>query len=706
MSKVFSYFILLFLIIQSAAGQTGASSNNMLKDEQQKFIHYLKGISVDSVTILPLAGYFDSATTRIYQSVMSDPALTRLEKEKAVRSLGYFMTQLSNNSVQHKLDVYDMRHALKSYKDILDAVVHHKPFVHLLIPVRPSLSQTLTSAFSQYDEHRQMDEISVYKRIAASPDFILSFLENKPDFKFADSLVVQAAAHDPLKLVYYYNSGRKTIQDRIRKNKNPYVRQIIALSGDRNATELYPFVIQIADGKLNPQEILVTRADVTQYFQLMINTLKQSVLSDDSSSVFLKILRNGIRQKANSFYVNQVNELHNSPAAVRFASVKKLRPEDLYYIMTSCGDELYTSSYIGLYKQLMGGFGDNTADSLFDIVHHDNFSLFLRLAANYNVAVDFLHRLSVQEMEQSLRRFMSNIDENPETGLNKAMDIADFFSGLDASADINGLVSAELRGNLNRCIAERNYFGIKLYSTLQKVFAWGKERNGVNKLWALLGNYELLKRTALESKDKEIVELVLFYGDEDGKASFNSFLKLYTDTSAWKITRNANWVSLRSAAGHPVVMYANLPLDSEEEMDLRAQDSLVDFLQQQSLQPSVLIHRGHSYHLDKTLKRLTPSVKLAVLGSCGSYNHAIGMASISPDVQVIGSKKTGAMSINDPLIHVINETLLEERDLVWTEIWGKLSARFSRDELTTSLFGEYFSPDNNLSLFVLKLFNL
>jgi hypothetical protein len=172
------------------------------------------------------------------------------------------------------------------------------------------------------------------------------------------------------------------------------------------------------------------------------------------------------------------------------------------------------------------------------------------------------------------------------------------------------------------------------------------------------------------------------------------------------MTKNGNWISVRSATEHPVVIYANLPLNSAEEMDLHAQDSLVDFLKQQSLQPSVLIHRGHSYHLNKTLKWLFPSIKLAILGSCGGYNHAINIASINQDIQVIGSKKTGSKSINDPLIDVINNDLMAGKDLQWLEIWGKLSARFNKDQMANSLFSEYFSPDNNLGLFVLKLVNL
>ncbi len=107
----------------------------------------------------------------------------------------------------------------------------------------------------------------------------------------------------------------------------------------------------------------------------------------------------------------------------------------------------------------------------------------------------------------------------------------------------------------------------------------------------------------------------------------------------WKLSKNNYWVTIRSLSDQPVIIYANLPLDTKQELDIQAQDSLKDYLEKQSLKPGILIHRGHSYHLSNTLKRLQPSVKLAVLGSCGGYNSVISVANINPDTQIIVTKK-------------------------------------------------------------------
>lgn len=699
-------------VMGAGAAITDISLNNPIEGsltetvraEQKNFLRRLKTVSVDSSIINPLSRYFESEVNNIYTATITRASLPTVEKEKAARSLIYFMKQLGNNITHQKSDIYDIPGSVQSYKNLLIALMYHQQFSQLLKTLPARRSQLLATAFTQYKEYALLDDIAVYKRMSASPEFILQFLENKPSFRFADSLLVNAAAYDALKFSYFIKRDRPAIQRKIQGIRNIYLQQVVALSNDKNASELLPFVVQIAENKLTPAEILEQRTDVVKYFQLLVNTLQESLQSGNSSSVFIKPLRDGIRQKSLAFYVNQINELHTAADAVRFASVQDLRPEDLYYIITSCGEELYTSSYLGLYKRLMEHFKNQSADSIFERVGYDNFPIFMQLAANYNVLTDFLKKMPPENVKALLTRFTGGIDGDTEAGLERAMDIADFFAGIDSSADIIQLTQNELQSNLQRCTANREYLGVRLYNILLDVFQLARHEDSGNKLWAKLGNYEILKNSELRDEQGEIVELVLFYGDEDGMNSFNSFLKLYTDKSKWETTKNSNWITIRSRTDQPLTIYANMPLDSKDDEDLKAQDSLVAFMEEQSIKPAVLIHRGHSYHLDKTLKRLGPSVKLAILGSCGGYNKAISIASISPDVQVIGSKKTGAKSINDPVINVINETLLNKEDLVWPEIWKKLETRFSKDESTLSLFSEYFPPNSNLSLFVLKLF--
>lgn len=403
--------------------------------------------------------------------------------------------------------------------------------------------------------------------------------------------------------------------------------------------------------------------------------------------------------------MNQINELHAAPDNIRFASVKELRIQDIYYIITSCEEELYTSSYLGLYSRLMKHFSTPSADSLFRLLQYDNFPQFIRMAANYNTLADFLSCMPRETSIGLLKRFMSGIESDTHTGLEKAMDVADSYAGFSAIPGYTTLIGDELRANFERCRSGQSYFGMRLYSILLKVFDQVNPDTALKKSWSNLGNYDILEYKALQNKKGEIIQLILFYGDEDGIASYNNFIKRFNDAGKWNITKNRFWVTIRSVSEQPIIIYANLPLDNYLKLDLEAQDSLITYLKHHSEDPVILIHRGHSYHLDETMKKMQPSVKLAILGSCGGSNKIISIANISPDAQIIVSKKMGSMLINDPILELINETLYDHKDLIWTDVWGKLRNRFRSDEFALNLFNEYIPPSKNVSLFVLKLFN-
>lgn len=693
------------LCMASAKGQHGLSPELVMKEEMVRLVHRIHESSIDSNIVTKLSHYVERKSDSVYQKLMNDRSLSQLEKEKAVRSLVFFMEKLGENVNERSAEMYDIRGAFETYINVLRAIIGGQPVGRLVGPLSARRTQLLAAAFAQYDVHRVFEEAAAYKRMTAFPDYILRFLDSRPGFPYTDSLILVVAAARPMKVVNYLNGGGGVLRNRIRGISDKYVRQLVTMADDKRVRELLPFIIQVADNKLSTGEILEKRMEPSEYFKLMVNTLKEMSGDGESDRPFVNVLRAGIREKALAFYVNEINDLHSAPETKRFASVKNLRAEDLYYLITSCEEELYTSSFLGLFKRLMGHFRNSRADSLMQIVNYDNFRKFIRITANYNTLTVYLDQLSPESAGQQLKRFITGVETDVNTGLEKAMDIADCFTGLDSSTHIAGLIQEELEANYNRCMASEQYFGTRLYGILIQVLDLVREQNAFHKLWATLGNYEMLEREALMNSGGEINELVLFYGDEDGEASFRSFQKLFSDQSKWEFIKNENWATIRSRTDSPIVIYANLPLDSKEELDLQAQKALADYLSANSIEPTVLVHRGHSYHLRHTLEMLQPSVKLAILGSCGAYNNALSIASVNPDVQIIGSKKIGAKSINDPIIDKINSSLLDGENLLWSSVWADLAARFSKDPATLNLFYEYIPPGKNVSLFVLKLFN-
>jgi len=702
--KIWSTIILLGLCVEcfTSNGQNSSIDMSLFNREWKNFLQHVQLVPADTAVSYPVIRNFELKLNNIVIVIEQNQSLNAIEKDKARRSVAYFLQEVNKNLAKNNLHLYGLDDAVVLYQKVLTTILQQKPLVPVLMPVDLHNSQLIAASVTQFKEYTVLNDVTTYKRVSSAPEFILQFLETNPEFPFADSLLLEAVLYDPMNIIYYLRKGNAALQQRIRNLNNNYIRQIVYSSNDKYATDLSLFAAQIANGLISQEDIISARAEPTGYFQLLVNTLLDP--KNSMGSGFLLPLKNGIRERALAFYVNEINSLHNATDAVRFASVNGLRLQDLYFIITTCGNELYTSSYLGLYKRLVAKFNDKTADALFETLQWENFHVFIRMAANYNVLEDFLHRLSPEKMLEVLRLFINNIEEDPTTALENAMDIADSYNALCTVPKTCELIEATILENLERCVAKQHYFGIRLYGILNDLLKLVRQKEGLQQLWNVLGDYEILKHSSLENARAEITELVLFYGDEDGISSFSNFLKGYTDRSIWEVSRNKYWVSIKSLTDHPLTIYASLPLDMQQQADLTAQDSLFAYLEANDLQPAILVHRGHSYHLDKTLKRLAPSVKLAIVGSCGSYNKAISIASINPEVQVIGSKKMGSKSINDPILDMINELLSKDEDLLWPAIWNKLENQFRKDAATLTMFHEYFAPAHNLGLFVLKLY--
>ncbi len=704
------FFIILLTGVHRSSAQTTETDQAIysLESDQRSFTELLEMTNLGVPLTERLTRFCTTEVDSIRHHIMSDSSIGNGEKAKAIYSIGFFLHGMRQRLSFNKIEWYDMPDAIESYKKLLNALLYDKPYAPIIKPLSQLRTRLLAHAFEQYKEYDELIDLARYKSSTGMPDDIIKYLELHPEFRYFDSLLLFTAAENPVKLAGYLRHYSTELSKKIRSHPNIYVQQIVALSEDPNAADLMPFVVQLAEKKISKELILGKRTNAKNYFQLLVNMLKEfHGESRNQETPFHQALHNGIREKSLSFYVNQLNELHESPKDVRFASIKDLRMEDIYYIMTSSGDELYTSSYLGLYRNLMEYCKKNSTDSLFRIVHYDRFREFMRIAANYNTLSDFFSCFAEETTRELLKRYIDRIEVDTYTGLEKAMDVADCFAGLSADSIFNDLIGRELRSNFDRCNKENLIFGSRLYDILLGVYEIVQRKNEANGSPGAWSGYNAkLDRKKLQNKKGEVIGLVLFYGDEDGKKSFSNFRGIFKDPAKWDTEESPYWIRIRSRTNEPVVFYANLPLDHQNYLDIQAHDSLSAHLKEQGLNPVILVHRGHSYYINYTMRRMEESVMLAILGACGGNNYILDMAGINPDVQMVISKKIGAMVINDPIIAEISKRLVAGKDLVWEDIWNELENRFKSSPAMLTLFKEYISPADNISIFVMNLFNL
>jgi len=209
----------------------------------------------------------------------------------------------------------------------------------------------------------------------------------------------------------------------------------------------------------------------------------------------------------------------------------------------------------------------------------------------------------------------------------------------------------------------------------------------------------------LADSSGKIIQQIFFYGDKDGKESFASYMQSFQNPE-WRITIKPQWVEIKSIKGKPVWIFANRPLDNETDKDADAQTALIDYLDSNNLRPTIVIHRGHSYHLKYTIEQMPESAKIIMLGSCGGYNNLKQILDYASDAHIISTKQIGARDVNKPIIEAINNTLRAGKNIDWREMWSSLEILFTkagRDK--KDLFDDYIPPHKNLGALFIKAYS-
>jgi hypothetical protein len=707
--KNFPQFLNLALsciVTFTLAAQPEIKAAQQIVDAQQKeFRFFLDKITIDDNIKKQLQQFSGKETDGIQNNLAHLATAPVSKRAKGIRSLSFFMKETSRQLEDRKFNIYKLPDIVKKYRQTLTALMNNQSFEKNFKGIGWRSSQLLANSFWEFDEKKQMADISAYKRVVKTPDYIFSFLETKPGFYYTDSLIIFMATQYPEQFLTYIKKNNNTVTAIIAKQKNIYVQQLLSFSSNNLASELAPFTEQVVNKQLTVDEIVEKRKDVTAFYQLLVNTVMENEVkqSNGDEVLFQKALRNALYQRSLDFYVKKINDMHSSPDAARFQVIQNLRPQDIYYIIVSADEEMYTSTYLGLYKRLLAHFKDQQADAVLNLVHKDKFKKFMRVAATYNTLTDFLHLMPADKSKELIRLFVSDIeDDDEDEAVADATDIADAFITFSKDPEFNNEVKEELMAGLKRSNQHNLYQSTRLYTILLQVYDLVDNNNAQNSLSA---NYKAIPLSYLKGKDGAITELVVFYGDEDGKSSYNSFLNLFKDKTQWNVTTNDSWVTINSLQGQPINIYANLPLKSEDEKDIAAQQALIDYLNSKSIEPSILIHRGHSYHLPNTLKYLQPTMKLAILGSCGGYKNMKKIMDINPDLHIIASKQVGSMAVNDPLLRQLNNDLAESKNIDWINFWNEMNTVFKNDLAVSKLFEEYVPPYKNVSSFVVKLYN-
>ncbi len=522
------------------------------------------------------------------------------------------------------------------------------------------------------------------------PEILIKKIKTISNPEAADVVVAKAAPKNP-KLILNYATSTAEERNIVRRNKDPYVQSIIRIA-DSATTPLKAifFVEELIKEKTTIKELNKITENQDEYFKKMIE-MRQVYFASDLRKMYDRELVHEA-----SRYVTSMNELHASGESIRFKCVDKLSATEVYYVMVYGSDDLYTSSFLGCYNRLLTRMKPKSGNEFLESIGKDKFRTFLRLCANYNTISSFLSTMKDDNQKLLMRDFVSGLDNTLENDLEGATDVANSFGSIHDSSLMANIIE-EIKTNRTQDSIANNVRGFRIYDILYTMLTFSNDS-----ITAKLGIPPITKMpySQLVNDSGVVVQQVFFFGDTDGKGVFNSFVGGFGAPN-WKVKREENWVFISSLKGKPVHIYCNVPFD--EPGDEKAQNALQDYLDENEIHPSVIIHRGHSYHLSSTLDHINSRHKVVILGACGAYQNLSTVLSHSEDAQIVSTKQIGSGKINGPIIRAFNERLLAGKDIDWVEMWTQLGKQFSGGE-SKQLFDDYVPPFKNLGALFLKAY--
>ncbi|MDR3716980.1 MAG: hypothetical protein P4L51_29570 [Puia sp.] len=541
------------------------------------------------------------------------------------------------------------------------------------------------------------------------PAKILDVLRNNPNLPLADSLIVVAGHHN-ISQLYDFAQADNTLGNRIRNSKDTLVRVVARMAASKSGRLYFPFLDNLIKGKITIEEIDKVKDDDLNYYRLLVKTrldyAARILPPFRDTALEMNALTGWLSKKGKEIFVREINALHTvDNPAIRFKILDSLTAEELYYLIVLSEDEIYTSSYLGVYDRIFERMKEPYGDSLIMHVHGDYFRKFIKMAAAYNKLDHFLGTMDKQNAATIMKSFIIHLERANEE---EAVDVADSYSSIfEKNPNLARFVLKEVRWNYDKNVAAGDKKGTIIYDLLQTLFESADSTKKID-LSARLGIPPIytVDYSSLADDSGRVIEQVFFYGDQDkdGQNSFNDYMALFRGKPGWKILENPQWVTISSTRGKPVLIFANKPLFGEDDPDAKAQTDLGDYLYDHHLRPTIVIHRGHSYHVRYTIKQMPPTARIVVLGSCGGYNNLSEVLRINEEAHIISSKQVGTKTVNEPILQAIDNVLLSGKDIDWLSIWRELGEKFQGDPVAKERFDDYIPPYKNLGAIFIKAY--
>jgi len=551
-----------------------------------------------------------------------------------------------------------------------------------LTRIMPVMLSNPNSALKILPFYATKDETAAFllKVVKTAPMELLTHFKEIKDQPYADTVLLEIVKYAPGEVKGYLYS-QNPVSTVIRGSNDLWMVTFVKIYSDKGMrSRAYAFLEDIYLKKISIANADKLSDDPSQYLKRLIDLIGRKKV----------VARYTIEKELQELCLKQVrdiNDLHEKPDAIRFASTNDLTANEIYTLMVLGESEIYTSTFIGLYKRMESKIKDPSFYTFLEKQNWLKFRTFIKMCAGYNMFNPFIAKLTPEEKNKLFRRFCEGLEEG-NGNLENAVTVADTYGSLKDDATKKQLEKL-LTNYFYLVTGKGNFEASKLYELLLEIITNKNAKNRPN--ITVIPSNQLFKRDTC-------FEQLMFYNDEDGDASFKSFLVSYRKPE-WKIEEFENYVKISPKKGKQLIIYANRP-----EKEAEGQGQIRDTFISKNHWPEIVVHRGHSYYAWATIESLNPEARIVVLGSCGGYNNISKVLDISAESHIISSKQIGTMLVNNEVIYQMNETIRLGKDLDWALLWKSIETKFKTSKEAMEKFADYIPPHQNLGALFIKTY--
>ncbi len=695
--KYFLPLLLLLISVNFSFAQSISRNDSLrLADKHQKIADQQKRIDLfdyqeDRKVTLKNEDFTKWATELYFSQVdgivlLIDSSLTNINEH--LRFLGQLENSLEGVNEKSFLRFNDFREKINFISGYLEAKLANE-----------------SEFFLNRNIFHSLHFISLYREEDFAADFLLmaAFIYPEEIFLHADDLktipngkriIEEAAKLSPMAAKKYLPTSNFVSQS-LKKSEDSVVLMIMKIYAQYGMPSTsYALLDDIVSNRLTIDSAEKITRDARKYFDRMMEIrTKENPLAKNSLDQELEY--------ASLEYVRVVNELHDFTNDIRFATVNDFTSRELYTLMVYTQPEIFTSTFLGFFDRMMKRMKTADGEEFLNSMGNNRYRTFVKMCVGYNTLDQYFALLTQEAKEKLLTGFVSNLEKN-NGDLTQPVDVADTFGSIQDSSTL-AFFQNVIKKEYNRVQKEGNEDGMILYGLLAGMFA-GRATSDNDWSVQMSARYQLkpidkIQMSDLFEANDTSTAYVVFYDDKDGEASFASFLSQYQDGN-WKIERMDRYVKISSVRGKAVIIYANYPVE-----EYLGQPELMELFKTGGNFPNLVMHRGHSYYVPKTIEQISSNAKIVILGSCGGYHILNTVIERSPDVHIISSKQIGTMMVNDPLLHEIFETLRQGKDIEWITIWNTLDKKFKGNSDLYDKFSDYIPPHKNLGAIFIQAYN-